>query len=69
MVPRGGRKLSDKREGEDCGPCFNPGLNFDCGSCEPGLECVQSPENAKLPDAPATCQQEAARPPLPLINS
>ena len=51
-----------KQEGEECGPCFNPSNNFDCGSCGPGLECKEAAESAFLPDATATCQLSA--PPL-----
>ena len=34
-----------KKEGEECGPCFNPSTNNDCGSCEQGLKCKQVPKN------------------------
>ena len=33
-----------KKEGEECGPCFNPSTNNNCGSCEQGLECKQVPK-------------------------
>ena len=28
--------------GDDCGPCSNPSLNFDCGECDSsqGLKCL-----------------------------
>ena len=55
-----------KQEGEECGPCFNPSINFDCGSCGPGLECKEASDSAILPDATATCQLSA--PPLPPLG-
>ena len=58
VFPRGGGV------GDDCGPCFNPSANFDCGECGPGLECGAT--NPLLPDAPGKCQ--FARPPIPSGN-
>merc|ERR1719394_2207985 len=46
-----------KKEGEACGPCFNPSINNDCGSCEDGLECVKEPTNPPIPDAPGKCKK------------
>ena len=45
-----------KREGEECGRCFNPDTNFDCGTCEPGLECVKDDRSNLLPDLPSRCR-------------
>ena len=45
-----------KQVGETCGSCFNPEANFDCGKCEPGLECVKDDESDLLPDLPSRCR-------------
>ena len=45
--------------GESCGPCFNEQTNFDCGECEPGLECVKNDKNDKnehVSAPPLTCR-------------
>ena len=44
-----------KKEGEECGPCFNPTSNFDCGTCEDGLECIKE---EPIPDAPGRCERK-----------
>ena len=51
-------KVSLKQEGETCGRCFNPGTNFDCGTCASGLECVKDPRSNLLPDLPSKCRKK-----------
>ena len=50
-----------KQEGEDCGPCFNPADNFNCGTCAEGLECKKDPESAIIPDATAKCRKKQGK--------
>ena len=37
-----GASKSGGKLGDDCGPCSNPFLNFDCGECDSsqGLKCL-----------------------------
>ena len=49
-------RIGTKLEGETCGACFNPAVDFDCGQCVEGLECVSHPDVELIPDLPATCK-------------
>ena len=50
-------QLATQKEGDACGSCFNPDTNFDCGKCVAGLECVEDPQSALLPDLPSRCRK------------
>ena len=45
-----------KEEGEECGKCFDPNVDFKCGKCVPGLECVEDEQSELLPDLPSRCR-------------
>ena len=47
-----------KKEGEDCGSCYNPDNDYFCGNCSAGLECIK---DELLPDAPGKCQKTPSK--------
>ena len=53
-----------QQEDEVCGSCFNPAKNFDCGTCAPGLECVEDPQANLLPDLPSKCKRKPSNTPF-----
>ena len=57
-------EIGTKQEGETCGPCFNPSKNYTCGSCIEGLECVEDPLAASIPDLPSRCKATTSKFPL-----
>ena len=53
-----------QEEGEDCGDCLAPSLNFDCGTCATGLTCKR---DERLPDAPGKCTSKHLKTYLKII--
>ena len=53
--------MGTKLEGETCGACDDPSINFTCGSCMAGLECVPDEDVNDYSDIPSRCRKPQSK--------